>query len=45
MTDGAIIGELKGHTGPVISVAFNPTGTLLATTDEDGTIGLWGVPR
>jgi WD40 repeat protein/uncharacterized caspase-like protein len=33
----------SGHSAPVLSVAFSPTGTLLATQGQDHTIRLWEV--
>ena len=32
---------LKGHHGPVWSIAFSPDGRLYATGSEDGTIKMW----
>jgi WD40 repeat protein/transcriptional regulator with XRE-family HTH domain len=36
-------GRLTGHQGPVNAVAFNPSGTLLATASSDSTVRLWRV--
>jgi WD40 repeat protein len=35
---------LRGHTGPVWSVAFSPDGKTLASGSQDGAIKLWDVP-
>ncbi|MFD3585955.1 hypothetical protein [Streptomyces sp. NPDC058683] len=35
----------KGHTGRVIALAFDPTGTTLATAGTDRTVRLWTIPR
>ena len=37
------IATLTGHSGIVISVAFNKTGTILASGSSDRTIKLWNV--
>ncbi len=34
---------LTGHKRPVLSVAFNPEGNRLASTDSDGTVRVWDV--
>ncbi|CAK7273502.1 hypothetical protein SEPCBS119000_005691 [Sporothrix epigloea] len=39
--DGSEIDILKGHHGPVWSIAFSPDGKLYATASEDGTIKMW----
>ena len=37
------IATLKGHSNWVMSVAFNNTGTILASGSFDNTIKLWNV--
>ncbi|POR31942.1 Serine-threonine kinase receptor-associated protein [Tolypocladium paradoxum] len=39
--DEVEIETLKGHHGPIWSIAFSPDGKLYATGSEDGTIKLW----
>ncbi|GMH50278.1 hypothetical protein TrRE_jg1733, partial [Triparma retinervis] len=33
--------SLKGHSGVIFKVTFNPSGTLLASTSDDRTVRLW----
>jgi WD40 repeat protein len=39
------LATLTGHTGYVSDVAFSPDGTLLATSSDDNTAGLWDTTR
>jgi WD40 repeat protein len=41
--DGTCLQTLRGHTHPVLSVAFSPDGLLLASGSDDHTIKLWDV--
>ena len=38
-----MLAELKGHTGPVWSVAFAPDGRTLAAGDGGGAVRFWDV--
>ena len=38
---GRDLRTLPGQNSPATSLAFNPTGTLLASTNEDGSTSLW----
>jgi len=40
---GDLTEALKGHRGPVLSAAFSPDGSILATGSYDSTIILWDV--
>jgi WD40 repeat protein len=41
--NGDLTGALRGHRGPVLSAAFSPGGSILATGSFDSTIILWDV--
>ncbi|MEM7496102.1 MAG: hypothetical protein AAF471_08340, partial [Myxococcota bacterium] len=36
--DGTLLRTIKGHAGPVRSVAFSPDGSTLASASEDNTV-------
>jgi WD40 repeat protein/DNA-binding SARP family transcriptional activator/type II secretory pathway predicted ATPase ExeA len=38
---GALVRRLSGHTGDISSVSFNPDGSLLLTTADDGNAIVW----
>jgi WD40 repeat protein len=44
LSDGHELHQLIGHTQTVKSIAFSANGTALATTSEDQTVRLWGLP-
>jgi WD40 repeat protein len=37
----AVVAELSGHRGPILSCAFSPDSATLATASADGTIRVW----
>ena len=40
-TTGAELGQLKGHTGAVTSVAVTPDGARIVTGSDDNTARVW----
>ncbi len=38
---GGLIADLRGHAGPVLSLAFTPDGKTLASGSADGVVKLW----
>jgi len=40
-SDGAVVGELRGHPDEVFDAAWSPDGRRLATASRDYTIGIW----
>ena len=41
--DGALVAELKGHTGGVLSVQFSPDGKKIVSASSDQTAKVWDV--
>ncbi|WP_433259826.1 protein kinase domain-containing protein [Actinosynnema sp. CS-041913] len=41
VSDGALVTTLTAHTADVSAMAFDPTGTTMASASMDGTIRLW----
>jgi WD40 repeat protein len=43
VTDRALLGTLRGHTGLITSVAFSPDGRALVSTSWEDAMFLWSV--
>jgi WD40 repeat protein len=43
LPDGDVLKELRGHAGPITSLAFSPDGQLLASGSADNAVRLWTV--
>ena len=43
--DGKCYHTFRGHTAEIVSVAFNPQSTLVATGSMDTTAKLWSVEK
>jgi WD40 repeat protein/serine/threonine protein kinase len=44
LTDGATLGEYRGHADRITGLVFSPDGTVLASAADDRTGKLWDVP-
>ncbi|MBP2327712.1 WD40 repeat protein/serine/threonine protein kinase [Kibdelosporangium banguiense] len=45
VSDGAVVASLAGHTDDVLAMAFDRTGTQLASTSMDGSLRLWDTSK
>jgi WD40 repeat protein/tRNA A-37 threonylcarbamoyl transferase component Bud32 len=43
VSDGTLLRTLAGHTASIRSIAFAPSGAVLASSADDGTVRLWRV--
>ncbi|MEM8720514.1 MAG: FHA domain-containing protein [Cyanobacteria bacterium P01_G01_bin.39] len=39
------LGQISGHSQPILSLAFSPDGQILASTSKDKTIKLWSIAQ
>jgi WD40 repeat protein len=44
-TTGKVLNTLEDHTARIHNLAFAPDDNLIATTSDDGTIRIWGIPK
>jgi WD40 repeat protein len=44
VSDGTLVKTFRAHRDRIVSLAWSPDGTLLASASRDGTVKLWRVP-
>jgi hypothetical protein len=42
-TNGTVVNKIKAHTGPIVRLAFNEDGSLLASLERSGIVKIWGI--